>query len=276
MRQEQHDSIPPGGLGEAERGVIGVLAALERPTVTADDAMRGLGLSRVAANLMLSRLSRKGWLRRLRRGTYAMVPLSSASSQPALERPMAVAMTLFAPCYISGWTAAQHWNLTEQIFNTIAVYSAKPERRSSQRLGGVAFRIRRIPAGAIFGTTRVWAGTVAVQMATVHRTLIDVLDAPEMGGGGRQTADIVRSYWRRTDAEPITLLDLAARLGRGSVFKRLGFTAELFGRPGDAWLSRCREHLSAGIALLDPGGPQRGPIVSRWRLRINVPLDGEP
>lgn len=272
MRPTARQHAATRGLGDSERTVLSALAALERPTVTASDVVRRVGLKREVANLVLSRLARKGWLRRLRRGSYAIVPLSSASGQPVVEDPLAVAMELFAPCYISGWTAAQHWDLTEQIFNAVVVYSAKPQRRSNQEAGGVSYRIRRVARHSIFGTTKLWSGTVAVQMATVHRTVVDVLDAPEMGGGGRQTLDIVRAYWKRPDADPETVLDLALRLGRGSVFKRLGFTAERFGQPGDPWLAQCQGHLSAGISLLDPGGPARGPVVSRWRLRVNVPL----
>lgn len=264
-----------GGLGKTERAVLTALAALERPAVTAADVVRR-GLSRQAANLALSRLAQKGWLRRLRRGSYAVVPLSSASGQPVVEDPLAVAMHLYAPCFISGWTAAQHWELTEQIYNAIAVYSARPQRRSSHQVGGVTYRVRRVPKESIFGTTKVWSGTVAVLMATVHRTVIDVLDAPEMGGGGRQTLDIVRAYWRRKDAAPDVLFDLAAKLGRGTIFKRLGFTAERFGRPSAAWLEACRARLSEGVSLLDPAGPRRGTIVSRWRLRINLPLAESP
>lgn len=263
-----------GGLGEAEREVLSALAALERPAVTADDVVRLLGKKRSAANLLLSRLARKGWLRRLRRGLYAVVPLSSRSGQPIVEDPLAVAMELFAPCYISGWTAAEHWDLTEQIFNAVVVYSAKPQRRALQHIGGVTYRVRRVPEEAIFSTSRIWSGTAAIEMATVHRTVIDVLDAPEMGGGGRQMLEIVQAYWRRRDADGGTVLDLAAHLGRGSIFKRLGFTAERFAQPANAWLEACRAQLSAGVSLLDPSGPRRGPIVSRWRLRINVPMEG--
>lgn len=274
MRQKYNDS-EPGGLGEREREVLAVLASLERPAVTADDVLAHFDVSRHAANLMLSRLARKRWLRRLRRGAYAVVPLSSRSGRPVPEKPLATAMALFSPCYISGWTAAEHWALTEQISNTIVVYSVKPQRRSDQQIGGVSYHVRRVPEHSIFSTTSVWSGTTAVEMATVHRTVIDVLDAPEMGGGGRQTLDIVRAYWQRPDADPETLLDLAARVGRGSVFKRLGFTAERFGNADSAWLERCREHLTTGLALLDPSGPPRGRIISSWRVRINIPLDGE-
>ncbi|MFQ5473593.1 MAG: type IV toxin-antitoxin system AbiEi family antitoxin domain-containing protein [Dehalococcoidia bacterium] len=261
------------GLGETERTVLSGLAALERPAVGAADVVRQLGLSRKAANLILSRLARKGWLTRLRRGVYAVVPLSSPVGEPVVEQPLAVAMELFAPCYISGWTAAQHWELTEQISNTIVVYSAKPQRRADQIAGGVNFRVHRVIDDAIFGTTKVWSGTVSILMASMHRTVIDVLDTPELGGGGRQTHDIVRSYWKHPDREPAELLDLAERLGRGSIFKRLGFTAERFGQPDAEWLARCEAGLSTGIALLDPSGPKRGPIVSRWRLRVNIPVN---
>jgi predicted transcriptional regulator of viral defense system len=207
---------------------------------------------------------------------YKVVPLSAESGRAAIEDPLAVAMSLFAPCYISGWTAAEYWELTEQVSNSIMIRSAKPQRAAHQKLGGVNFIVRRVPESSIFGTTNVWSGTVAIVMATSHRTVIDLLDAPETGGGGRQALDIIRSYWQRPGNDPDLLLELATRLGRGSVFKRLGFTTERFAAPGSAWLDRCRKQLSAGIALLDPSGPVRGPIVSRWRLRINVPLDDQP
>ena len=272
MQRKYHNAATLKGLGEKERSVLTHLAALEKPAITVDDLSSLIGM-RASANLFLSRLACKGWLRRLRRGVYAPVPLSSQSSQPVIEDPLAVAMQLFAPCYISGWSAAEHWDLTEQVSNTVVVYTAKAQRRSVQSIGGVTYRLRRAPRDTIFGTTRVWTGTVPVEMADIHRTVIDVLDDPVMGGGGRQTIDIVRTYWRKPQADPRALLTMALRLGRGTLFKRLGFTGECFGAPDAAWVKFCREHLSAGVSLLDPAGPDRGRIVSRWKLRINVPIE---
>jgi len=260
------------GLGDKERRVLAALAALERPAVSVDDAVQELELDRAAANLVLSRLARKGWLRRLRRGVYTVLPLSARSEKAGISEPLATAMHLFGPCYISGWTAAEHWDLTEQLHNAVVVYSPKPQRRAMQTIGGVNYRVRRIQPGAIFGTTREWSGTVAVEMADIHRTVIDILDAPEMGGGGRQMLDIVRAYWAKQSADARILLRMADRLERGTVFKRLGFTTETFGLADERWFEDCRKHLSAGVSLLDPAGPTRGKIVSRWRLRINVPL----
>lgn len=264
-----------GGLGDLERRALSHLAALERPTIAVDDLL-AMSANRASANLILSRLSRKGWLRRLQRGVYSVVPLSSQSPQPVVEDPLALASRLFSPCYISGWTAAQHWDLTEQIFNSVVVYTAKAQRKSQQSVGGVTYLLRRVRRETIFGTSRLWSGTVPIEIADIHRTVIDVLDNPAMGGGGRQVLDIVRNYWRKTQADRELLLAMALKLRRGTVFKRLGFTAEQFGHPSAAWLEECARHLSAGISLLDPEGPNRGRIVSRWRLKINLPIEATP
>ncbi len=206
-------AVPAQGLGGFERRILSALAALERPTITAGDLVSTTGLSRQRANLALSRLSRKGWLRRLRRGVYKVVPLSAESGRAAIEDPLAVAMSLFAPCYISGWTAAEYWELTEQVSNSIMIRSAKPQRAAHQKLGGVNFIVRRVPESSIFGTTNVWSGTVAIVMATSHRTVIDLLDAPETGGGGRQALDIIRSYWQRPGNDPDLLLEIGDASG---------------------------------------------------------------
>ncbi len=87
--------------------------------------------------------------------------------------------------------------------------------------------------------------------------------------------DIVRAYWRSQHADPSRLIDYAQRLRNGALFKRLGFTTELFARPTDEWIASCQLGMTKGVALLDPSGPRRGKIISRWRIRQNVPLPRE-
>ena len=262
-----------GGLGKTEREVLGLLAALGRPSVGVGHVIAAHPMSRPAANLLLSRLTRKGFLKRLRRGAYSVVPISSGATEPPPEDPFAVAMQLFAPCYISGWSAAEYWGLTPHHCDPVTVFSARPQRRGIRKEGGVAYRVRRIPEENVFGTTRVRATPVPIEMADIHRTVIDSLDAPEMGGGGSHVLDIVQAYWERPEADPQVLLQYASRLGRGTVFKRLGMAAELTGKADEGWLLLCRDLLSAGVSLFDPDGDETGPIVSRWRIRLNVPLE---
>lgn len=105
------------------REVIGRLARTSRGgLVTVEHARLALGLSPRVTTLRLSRLAAAGWLRRVWRGLYLVLPLEAQSDRAiTVEDPWILADELFSPCYIGGWSAAQHWGLTEQIFRSVFV-----------------------------------------------------------------------------------------------------------------------------------------------------------
>ena len=261
------------GLSLRERTILAQFMRKRRVTLDSQDLTKEFDLSRPLANKILLRLERKGWLQRSKRGVYIFVPLSSVSPETMPEDPWALAMELFAPCYISGFSAAEYWELTEQIFNAVVVYTTRPQRRATQRLASITFRTHHIPESGLFGTKKIWRNNIPVVVADPHRTLIDVFCYPECGGGGRHSLDIAHAYWKSGKAEPETLLDYALRLKRGVVFKRLGFTAELWGSVPPEWIQRCMSHITAGVSKLDPSGADKGRILTRWKLRINLPLE---
>jgi len=261
------------GLSTQERVIISKFSAAEMITIGPDDVIELLHCTRNTANKILSRLTRKGWLQRLKSGVYSQVPLSSSIPKPAIENAWLLAMDLFKPAFISGWTAAEHWDLTEQIFNSISIVTMVKQKKVDQVIGGVRFQTRTLTEKRFFGTTKVWFGSNAVEIADPSRMVIDILDSPRFGGGGRHTIDIMRQYWYSDKHNPDLLFDYAMRYKRGSVFKRLGFLAEEVRAPvSEEWIQSCRNNLSKGISNLDPDAPVAGKIISKWNLRINLPL----
>ena len=111
----------PSGLSAASRRELSRLLRDNPPLVTTSLAASTLGLTPAAASRRLAAWSRSGWLARVRRGAYVPVPIESPSADVALEDPWSVAMTTFAPCYMGGRSAAEHWGLTEQIFRSVCV-----------------------------------------------------------------------------------------------------------------------------------------------------------
>lgn len=263
------------GLSALQRKILRSLLAGEKVVVRTEDVQEAHPVDRKAANLILSRLHLKGWLRRLKRGVYGVVPLESETTQPVVEDAWPLAMELFAPCYISGWSAAEHWDLTEQIFNSISVVTGHPQRSSSQTITGVRFRTRTIGQERIFGTKAVWFGSRRVQLADPHRLVVDILDAPDFGGGSRHTMDVVAAYWKSDHHDAEKLLEYALRYGRGAVLKRMGFSAERLGVASQGWLDEVESNITKGVAMLDPKGARAGRLAGRWRLRINIPLGEE-
>jgi predicted transcriptional regulator of viral defense system len=263
----------PLGLSAQERAIIDVFVASEKSTVGVADVLAVRPVTVPHAAQILARLARKGWLVRVGRGAYSVVPLGSPGAAASSADAWALAMALFAPCYISGWTAAEHWDLTEQIFNAISVVTSRPQRHRERIVAGIRFVFRTADQSTFFGITRVWNGSQRVDVADPHRLVIDILAAPDFGGGARHTLDVLRHYFRSKHADPDKLIVYAQRFGKGVVFKRLGYCAETFGAPSTDWLELCKAGMSQGISQLDPNGPKQGRVVSRWRLRINIPVD---
>ena len=260
------------GLSAKERRILDQIVADERVVVQAEDVSEIAQVGRSSSNAILSRLAKKGWVQRLFRGKYVVIPVGAPTDSPALESAWQIGNTLYSPCIVSGWSAAEYWGLTDQIFNVVSLVTAKPQRARDQNVGGVRFRIRTLPEEKLFGASNVWFGTTKVRVADAHRTLIDIFDAPEFGGGGRHVTDICRGYWRSSHIDEDKLLEYAEHFGRGTVFKRLGLMAERYGNPSEEWAMRCMAGCSRGVSLFDPDGPDTGPIRSRWQIRVNIPL----
>lgn len=231
-----------------------------------DDVARTLQLDRTAAAQRLSRWTEQGWLRRVGRGAYVAASIDTMGADRVLDDPWVLVPALFAPAYIGGRTAAEHWDLTEQIFKDILVMTAQAVRQKCQERHGALFSLKHIDERKIFGTKNIWRHQTRVPVSDVHRTVIDMLDDPSIGGGIQHVTDCLTAYLRRGDRNDEKLIEYAMHLGNGAVFKRLGFLAERL--PDGAELAGlCEHHLSGGHAKLDPA--QDGScVVTKWRLRL--------
>jgi predicted transcriptional regulator of viral defense system len=242
--------------------------------VTPQDVAEVLQVDADTAAKKLSRWAANGWLRRARRGLYIPVPVDASNPAAWSEDALIVAAAVWSPCYFTGWTAANHWALTEQVFRTTVLKTAGRVRRSAVRLLDHDYLLAHIsPEGIEWGMKTEWRGEVRLRIADPARTVIDVLDAPRLGGGIRHGAEILAAYL--DDHDPATLIAYGDRLGNRTVFKRLGYIVEALEQDRADLIAACRERVSAGISLLDTDGPKRGRSVTRWGLRINVPLGPE-
>ena len=241
------------------------------------EAADALSLSIPRAHRFLAYLAQRGWLVRVCRGLYAPIPLDAINPGDWREDPWVVASKLFGPdYYIGGWTACEHWDLTEQIFRETLVVTTKQVRSKEVDIQGFPFRIRRTSPRKTFGTKPVWRDQTRVYVSDPSRTVVDVLDDPTLGGGIRHIADMVHTYFRGEHRDDTLLEDYARRVGNRTSFKRLGYLLETLDVHAPSLLQACETSVSSGIGLLDPSLPHEGPVVWRWRLRENgrVSSDG--
>lgn len=221
---------------------------------------------------LLGYLARRGWLSRVRRGLYVAVPLDTRRPGEWVEDPWVVAVSVFDPCYIGGWSACEHWDLTEQVFRTVLVVTAKKVRDREPVIQGRPYRVTVRTEDKLFGTSPVWRDQVRVHVSDPTRTIVDILDDPTLGGGMRTVADVLYEYFSSEHRNDMLLVDYGDRLGNRAVFKRLGLLLEHLGIDAPELLDACLERRSTGLIALDPSVDAKGRIVRRWGVRVNVTL----
>ena len=252
--------LPPG-----RAQLVQVLAG-SGDVIQIGDVMAALALPRTQAAKRLASWTQQGWLRRVGRGSYVPASLETLGDERVLDDPWVLIPALFDPAYVGGRTAAEHWDLTEQIFKDIVVLTARPLRKTRQERHGTPFTLKHVSEDRIFGTKPVWRHQTKVLVSDVHRTIVDMLDDPALGGGIQHVADCLIAYLARTDRDDERLVSSAVRVGNGAIFKRLGFLAEQH-PSGLPLAERCRPRLTSGNARLDPALPCPR-LVTRWHLRI--------
>jgi predicted transcriptional regulator of viral defense system len=262
-------SVPAGISGSGRRELARVAGGGRRRLVSVADVAKALEVDRTTAAKRLARWTDQGWMRRVRRGLYIPVPLDAKNPATWSEDPLVLADAVWAPCYFSGWTAANHWGLTEQIFRRTVLKTTNRVRSVHERLLDYEYLLAHVREHAMtWGLKRVWRDERRVQVADAARTVIDVLDDPRLGAGIRHCAEILEEYLE--DHAWDSLVEYGDRLGNRTVFKRLGYLLEATGRSDEARLKQCEVRVSAGISLLDPSAPTAGRRIARWGLRANA------
>lgn len=255
------------GLGKMERERLSAVLRGSKGTIEVRETASILRTSDSAAAKILARWAAKGWLSRVRRGIYVPVPLDSKTANIALEDPWLVAQRLYSPCYVGGWSAAEYWDLSEQIFRTIVVMTTQRPRLRTVTMKGSDYLLRTIPAKNLFGLKPVWRGKVKVNVSDPTRTILDMLSDPHLGGGIRTVVDMLTSYLNSKEKDLGLLINYAERLGNGAVFKRLGFILERVSPNDQKALEECWERLTKGNSKLDPSLPSER-LITAWRLWV--------
>ena len=255
------------GLGTRSRERLAALLRKRAGTVTPAEAAEILRVPSEKAARLLAAWARSGWMSRVRRGLYVPVPLEASTTEGPLDDPWLVATAIFSPCYIGGWSAAEHWALTEQIFRSVCVMTTTRPRNREPNLKGTQFALRTVQESALFGLKTVWRGRTRVQVSDPARTVVDMLADPALAGGIRPAADVLKAFLRDHEKTIRALLDYGDRLDNGAIFKRLGFLLESEDLGHPDLVAACRKRLRSGYVKLDPSIPVPR-LVTAWGLWV--------
>jgi predicted transcriptional regulator of viral defense system len=261
-------TITRGQLGKMEAAFLA--KAGTHPTFSLAFARQVLGHTKDDPTpQFLERLQSKGWIRRIRRGWFAVVPLSSGEGRSPQLHEFVVAMELVSPAVIAYWSALNHHGMTEQVPRIVFVATDHPVRRQPGDVLGVTYKIVALKPGKIFGVMKDWIDETPFSVTDREKTIIDGLDLPQYVGGVSEITKALKGVWKELREEK--LRSYAAKIGNSAVAKRLGLMMETLGL-GDVEALRREVSIAPGFSPLDPTMPKRGKFSRRWGLLINTEI----
>jgi predicted transcriptional regulator of viral defense system len=209
--------------------------------------------------VILSRMEAKGYIERIERGKYLIIPLGSEKGKYTLHE-FVIASYLLEPYAISYWSALHHYGLTEQIPNTVFVQTTARKKKNLMEIFGVNYQIVRVKEEKFFGICKEWIEETPVSITDKEKTIIDCLDKPQYGGGITEVAKALKN----DSLDYNQLSNYALKIGNFAVVRRLGYLCEQMGIPLNLPLPPSKKYL-----LLDPTMPAKGKNDPKWRLVIN-------
>jgi predicted transcriptional regulator of viral defense system len=259
-------------LGEREGAVVAWLEAERRVTVSVQEVSEVFAWTPASIRDALSRLERKGWLRRTARGSYETVPAETGGFAP--PNPWAALSTWRQPYYVAFQSAAYEHGLTPD--HPGAVQVAVPVgARAPKAWREVPIALIALRAFSAEGVADAQRHGVTIRLASPERILLDGAALPHRVGGALGLARIASravdtAAWAR-------VVELAReRPGGGAALRRVAAILDLLDvkvpPPLATTAAAC-----AGTSYLYLGERRlygaRGRRLARWSVVDNVGVE---
>jgi len=248
-----------------------------QPVLTLDELRahldRGYSRKKRSREALVSYHQREGHLVRIRRGLYAVVPPGSDPENCPVD-PYLVAAKSADDAVLAYHTALEVHGKAHSVFERYSFLSSRPLRATTFRT--YRFECTVFPKALrekhqeYFATKTVERSGLEIRVTSLERTLVDLHDRPDLGGGWEE-------IWRSLESVEYFDLDLVVEyvelLGKRTTAAKVGYYLQQHAE--SLMVEDC--HL-APLRKLRPKQPhylqrgKSGKLVSEWNLMVPKPL----
>ena len=249
-------------LSKREYNIISELTRRKANIITIDNISKIFKIDKEKLWDILYRLEKKGWLERIEKGKYMVVPLQAKEGW--LEHPFILASKLVKNYYISYRTALAHHGLTEQL--PVYIYVATTDRKGKLEysLQNYIFRFVRIKQTKFFGFKPEFIEGEKVLVAEKEKAIIDCLDKERYSGS-------IIEITKALNSSKINLNKLkkyGLKMNNSSLIRRLGYLLDLLGKDSSGLENHLGKYRNIYLSTVLP--KKSLGTSKKWRIIINV------
>lgn len=238
---------------------------------TFKDAVRAYGSSGQSLRELLSTLVKRGWLQRVEKGKYLILPFEAGREREWTEHEFIIASYLIEPYYIGFRSALNYYGYTEQISRTVFIASTRRKLKSSLEISGVTYRFVTMSERKFFGTKKISIDGYQVNISEPEKTIVDCLDQLRYCGG---ISEVAKALWYgRDELDLVKMAEYSRRYSNRAASQRLGYLIEMLGLKTEKAADILLQSISKRYAALDTLSEPKGKYIDRWKVIVNVPDD---
>lgn len=259
-------------LNEQETRFFAYVQAQARETVETGDLVRDLGLTPLQERKLLSRLSRRRLIARVRRGLYLVpsrLPVGGKWSPGAARALTALMQDRDAAYQICGPNAFSRYGWDEQIPNQIFAYN---NRISGERqIAAISIILIKVAEERLGDSDSITTPDgIDLFYSSKVRSLLDAVYDWSRFNTLPRAYEWIRSEIRQDRSIAARLISVTVRYGNQGTIRRIGKLLEMEDIPRRL-LRKLEKPLRATTSLIpwDPTQPKRGSVDRRWGVVLN-------
>ncbi len=263
---------PGPELGDLSSKFFAYVQLKRKDTVCTGELAPVLGITESQERSLLHRLSKSGWIVRLKRGVYLVPPRIPAGGKysPGIALILQKLMEEQDGKYqICGPTAFNFYGLDDQVPSVTYVYNNRIS--DSRMIGNLAFQFIRV-ADVRLGATNAVRTREGVEIiySSKARTLMDAVYDWSRFNGLLRGYEWIRQEIKKDPMLASELVDVTAKYGNQATLRRIGYLLDALIHPSRI-INQLQRQLSNSKALIPwvPGRSAKGKVNRKWGIIVN-------
>jgi predicted transcriptional regulator of viral defense system len=257
-------------LNPRETEVISRLSYEKLSVITRDQFDRLFKFTPAARDKTITRLTKKGILKIIRKRVYFYSPLESGPAGSNINEYIVPPLLFPRGDYYAGYsTMYNYYGFLDQISQTMYILNTAVQKQ--KYIGNMLFKMIRVSPKRMYGLEKIRIRNSEVAVSDKERTLVDLIYFPGPVGSLKKAMDILKAQVTAGKVDIKKLIKYAVRFPSISTRKRIGFVIEQC-KASDAALKPLLKSIRrTSLSTIYGSKSRKGAINNKWKVIIDDP-----